>query len=153
MENETDYRNGRARRVDYIRPAEADKVDPNLTLEECVERRAVASETLSEITNSKDSIRSQLASAHATQKVTGIAPNPIWQARANGAMRYYSRQYKDHQRAIENLSRRIREIRCEFPGGIDREFVRHARTLLPPEIYGEIWAKVDAELPGAERAV
>ena len=46
----SDYR--RYRRADFPRPPETDKVDPELTLDQLNERRAIISEQLSEINHS-----------------------------------------------------------------------------------------------------
>jgi hypothetical protein len=151
MEDRTDT--GRAPRVDYPRPPEVDRVDPSLTLEECVDRRAIISETLSEISAAVDNIKGQLESAEVAQLATGVSANPEWSRRANGALRYHTRAYQDHQRALGNLNRRA--IQLGQSGGKQagrKAFIRHAREILPPELYSSIWAKVDAELSGKERA-
>jgi hypothetical protein len=150
MENETDYSAGRTRRVEYSRPLEADRVDPNLSLEELVERRAVISAQLSEMAESVDSIKGQLEAAE--QAATGVPTNPDWLRRANGALRYFARQHQDHQRALGNLNRRASQLgQTDAKQAGRKAFIRHARTLLPPETYGAIWSRVDAELSGTER--
>jgi hypothetical protein len=57
----------RFRRVVYERPLEADKVDPELSLEQLGERRAKISRLISEIAESFDSIRGQLESDRASE--------------------------------------------------------------------------------------
>jgi hypothetical protein len=151
MEDRTDT--GRAPRVDYQRPPEADRVDPDLTLDECIERRAVISEALSEISAAVDNIKGQLESAEVAQLTTGVSTNPEWSRRANGALRYHTRAYQDHQRALGNLNRRAVQLGQSGGKQADRKaFIRHARALLPPELYEAIWSKVKTELRGAERA-
>jgi hypothetical protein len=147
-----DYPAGRTRRVEYPRPPETDRVDPNLSLDELVERRAVISAQLSEIAESVDSIKGQLEAAE--QAATGVPTNPDWFRRANGALRYFVRQHQDHQRALGNLNRRASQLgQTDSKQAGRKAFIRHARTLLPPETYGAIWSRVNAELGGAERAV
>jgi hypothetical protein len=136
----------RFRRVVYDRPPEADKVDPELSLEQLGERKAQISRLISEIAESFDSIRGQLESDRASE-------DPEWARRATGAQRYFSRQLQDHQRALGNLNRRA----AQLGGGGGKQaskklFIKHARTLLPAETYDAIWSRVDAELRGAERA-
>jgi hypothetical protein len=149
----TDYRVGRPRRVDYPRPPETDRVDPELSLDQLNERRAIISEQLSEINHSIDSIKGQLESAEVSRITTGLPTNPEWFRRARSAQRYFKRQHQDHQRALGNLNRRAAQLGQSSGKQVDRKaFIRHAREILPPELYSSIWAKVDAELRGAERA-
>jgi hypothetical protein len=151
MEDKTDT--GRAPRVDYQRPPEADRVDSNLSLEECVERRATISAAVSEIAESIDAIKGQLESAEVSQITTGVSTNLEWLRRATGALRYYTRRHQDHQRALGNLNRRAVQLGQSGGKQADRKaFIRHARALLPPELYEAIWSKVKTELRGAERA-
>src|SRR5580700_4085736 len=93
----------RFRRVVYDRPPEADKVDPELSLEQLGERKAQISRLISEIAESFDSIRGQLESDRASE-------DPEWARRATGAQRYFSRQLQDHQRALGNLNRRAAQL-------------------------------------------
>src|ERR1700722_11787142 len=135
----------RFRRVVYERPLEADKVDPGLSLEQLGERRAKISRLISEIAESFDSIRGQLESDRALE-------DPEWARRATGAQRYFSRQLQDHQRALGNLNRRAAQLGGGGKQADRKLFIRHARKILAPETYNAIWAKVEAELSGAERA-
>jgi chromosome segregation ATPase len=154
MENETDYRAGRARRADFPRAPETDRVDPNLTLDQLNERRAIISEQLSEINHSIDSIKGQLEDAELTETRSGVPTNPDWLRRARSAQRYFKRQHQDHQRALGNLNRRAAQLGQSSNKQVNRKlFIWHARNILPPETYDAIWAKVEAELSGgAERA-
>jgi hypothetical protein len=98
------------RRPSFDRPPETDRVNTSLTLEECSERRAAISAGLSEIAESIDAIKNQLESSEVAQLTTGSCANPEWSKRAVGALRYYSRQHQDHQRALGNLNRRIAQL-------------------------------------------
>jgi hypothetical protein len=153
MEEDDQTSDCRQRRPSFDRPPEADRVDPKLSLEECVERRATISAALSEIAESIESIKGQIESSQVSEEVTGVSANPEWSRRAVAALRYYTRQHQDHQRALGNLNRRA--IQLGQSGGKQagrKAFIRHARTLLPAETYDAIWSRVDAELRGAEGA-
>jgi hypothetical protein len=152
-DQQIDYSTGRTRRVEYPRPAETDRVDPKLSLDDLNERRAVISAALSERAEFTDSIKNQLEAAEVTQAATGVPTNPDWLRRANGAMRYFARQHQDHQRALGNLNRRASQLGQSSGKQADRKaFIRHARAVLPPETYDAIWARANAELRGADRA-
>jgi hypothetical protein len=132
----------RFRRVVYERPPEADKVDPELSLEQLGERRAKISRLISEIAESFDSIRGQLESDRASE-------DPEWARRATGAQRFFSRQHQDHQRALGNLNRRIAQLGGGGGKQADRKaFIRHAREILPVETYDAIWDAAKRELRG-----
>lgn len=142
-EDQTDFSNGRRPRIVYERPGEADIVNPKLTLEECLERRAYCSASLSEISACINSIKNQLDLAEVTQTRTGIPTNPIWKQRAAGALRYYGRQHQDYSRALGNLSRRIIKLENIADNKSRAQaFIRKARALLPKETYLGIWSRV-----------
>jgi hypothetical protein len=68
----------RHKRRRFDRPAETDAIDDNLTLNQCLERRAVLSAQLSNIGDDIDAVRSQLESAEIEQITTGVPTNTAW---------------------------------------------------------------------------
>jgi hypothetical protein len=131
---EDEYYTGRQRRVVYKRPPETDKVNPDLSLEECIERRAEISRLMSEMAESIDSIKGQLDAAK-----LGTPTETVWIRRASGALRFYVRQHGDHQRAYWNINRRVLKLEQQDSA---RQFVRAAKTFLPKDTYSQIWALV-----------
>jgi hypothetical protein len=120
------------RRVLFERPSEAGQVDPNLTLEQCIERRAEISRALSDIAEIVDTIGRQLAAPRPDG-------DPAWASRAEAARKHYKRKSADHERAYLNLTQRVAMLDRD---GVSHRFVRAARDLLPLESYREIWAAV-----------
>jgi hypothetical protein len=121
------------RKILFDRPPEADQVDPDLTLDHCIERRAEISRLLSQIAEVIDSIKGQLASPRPDNS------DPDWGSRAEAALKHYKRKHTDHERALVNLSRRVAMLEREV---VSQRFVRVAKELLPVESYRQIWAAV-----------
>jgi hypothetical protein len=120
------------RTVLFERPSDADRVDPNLSLEQCIERRAEISRALSDIAEIIDTISRQLAAPRPDG-------DPEWPSRAEAARKHYKRKSADHERAYLNLTKRVAML---DRAGISQRFVRAAKDLLPLESYRQIWAVV-----------
>jgi hypothetical protein len=140
---EEEHIDWRTRRVNYDRPKETDAIDYNLTLTECLERRAVLSRQLSEVATAIDSIRTQLEGREVEQITTGVPTDMVWKRKATSALRYSSRSHEDHNRAIKNLNSRIKFL--EFrKDSRHMAFVESAKVILPEPIFNSIWSLVDA---------
>jgi hypothetical protein len=133
----------RTKRVFYDRPQETDAIDDNLTLKECLERRAVLSRQLSDVASAVDCIRTQFESREIEQITTGVPTDLVWKRKATSALRFWSRSRDDHNRALKNINSRIKFL--EFRKDQRHlAFVAVVAGLLPASRVSEIWAMVDA---------
>jgi hypothetical protein len=125
------------------RPVEIEFVDPALSADALVARRAILSTQLADLAESIASIRTQLESSEAAEVTLGKYPDTEWVRRVHKAARHFGRQHGEHARAIENLSRRIVYLE-NTEVSRERAFVEAARKLLPVESLRQIWARVEA---------
>jgi hypothetical protein len=133
----------RTRRVNYDRPQETDSIDDSLTLQDCLERRAVLSRQLSAVASAVDCIRTQLENREIGQITTGVPTDMVWKRKATSALRFSSRSREDHNRALKNLNSRIKFLESRKDQR-HLAFVESAKAVLPEPIFNSIWSRVDA---------
>jgi hypothetical protein len=126
-----------------LKPVEVEFVDPSLSADALIARRAIISLQLSDIDDSLSSIRTQISSAEDAEARLGIYRNPEWARRVHAAAKHFDRQRNEHLRALENLSRRIAYLE-QAEECRERAFVAVAERMLTVALVRELWARVDA---------
>jgi hypothetical protein len=125
------------------RPIEIDFVDPALSVDALVARRAILSLQMGDIADSIASIKTQIESSEAAETTLGSYRDAAWVRLVHAAQKHYERQHGEHCRAIENLSRRIAHLE-HAEMSLEKAFLAAAEELLPVETVRELWRRVDA---------
>jgi hypothetical protein len=131
------------RREIPARPIEIEFVDPSLSIDALIARRAILSVQLADVADSVASIGTQIATAEAAEATGGPYRDAQWVRRVRSAQRHYERQHAEHTRALENISRRIAHLESAEESR-DAAFVAAAQELLPVETVRELWRRVEA---------
>lgn len=79
-------------------------------------------------------IKGQLETARAQQKATGQYADPIWYAKANGALRFKQRE----SQAIQSRLGELKEERRQRASREEMKFIEIARRRLDPALFEEI---------------
>jgi hypothetical protein len=125
------------------RPIEIDFVDPNMSADALVARRAIISLQMGDIADSIASIKTQIENSEAAESKLGVYRDAEWVRRVHAAQRHYGRQYAEHARAIDNISRRIAHLET-VQTSREAAFLAAAEELLPTVSLREIWRRVEA---------